>query len=149
MKPSLATISVARLTSADIDEAFGLARLAFCDLTPGRWRQLARRWSTGEQATAGALLARDAAGRLVGLAPYAVRSDLCPGKTLWVEKVVAFALVDAEPVVTALADGLRALARAQGCHRLKVETATGDNALRDALTRSPDCVRSTLVQSTV
>jgi len=149
MKPSPATISVARLTSTDIDEAFGLARLAFSDLTPGRWRQIARRWTTSGQAASGALLARDAALRLVGIAPYAVRTDLCQGKTLWVERVAAFALVDSEPVVIALADGLRATARALDCRRLKVDTGVADSALRDALARSSDCVRSTLVQSTV
>ncbi len=149
MKPSLAAISVAPLTSGDIDEAFGLARLAFSELTPGRWRRIARRWATGGNLTSGALLARDATGRLVGLAPFAVRADLCPGKTLWVERVAAFALVDSEPVVIALAEGLRATARALDCRRLKVETGVGDNSLREALARAPDCVRSTLVESTV
>jgi hypothetical protein len=149
MKLPLATISVARLTSADIDEAFGLARLAFSDLTPGRWRQIAQRWAKGERASSGALLARDGAGRLVGLAPYVVRADLCAGKTLWVEKVLAFSLVDAGPVVIALADSLRDAARALDCRHMKVETGAGDGALRDALTRAPDSVRSTLIQSTV
>lgn len=149
MKPSPATISVARLTSADIEEAFGLARLAFSDLTPGRWRQIARRWTTSGHANSGALLARDGAGRLVGIAPFAVRTDLCQGKTLWVERVAAFALVDSEPVVIALADALRATARAFDCRRLKVETGAADSTLRQALARTPDCVRSTLVQSTV
>jgi hypothetical protein len=32
---------------------------------------------------------------------------------------------------------------------MKVETGAGDGALRDALTRAPDSVRSTLIQSTV
>lgn len=149
MKPPPATISVARLTSADIDEAFCLARLAFSDLTPGRWRRISRRWTTSEQATSGALLARDGAGRLVGIAPFVVRAELCQGKTLWVERVAAFALVDSVPVVIALADGLRATARALDCQRLKVETGAADDALRHALTRTPDSVRSTLVQSTV
>ena len=117
MKLPLATISVARLTSADIDEAFGLARLAFSDLTPGRWRQIAQRWAKGERASSGALLARDGAGRLVGLAPYVVRADLCAGKTLWVEKVLAFSLVDAGPVVIALADSLRDAARARSIRK--------------------------------
>lgn len=149
MKPSPATISVARLTSADIDEAFCLARLAFSGLTLGRWRQIARRWTTSEHPTSGALLARDSVGRMVGIAPFAVRADLCQGKTLWVERVAAFALVDSKPVVTALADGLRTTARALDCRRLKVETGVGDTTLREALARTPDCVRSTLVQSTV
>ncbi len=149
MKPSPATISVARLTSADADEAFALARLAFGQLAPGRWRQIVRRWTASGQPTSGALLARDSAGRLVGIAPFAVRSDLCEGKTLWVERVAAFALVDSEPVVVALADGLRTTARALDCRRLKVDTGVADGALRDALARTSDCVRSTLIQSTI
>lgn len=149
MTPSPATISVARLTSADIDEAFCLARLAFSELTPAHWRRISRRWTTSGQATSGALLARDAAGRLVGIAPFGVRTDLCPGKTLWVERVAAFALVDSEPVVIALADGLRATARELDCQRLKVETGAADDALRQALARTSDSVRSTLIQSTV
>jgi hypothetical protein len=149
MKSSLATVSVARLTSADVDEAFGLARLAFGDLTPGRWRRIARRWATGGNLTSGALLARDGTGRLVGIAPFVARADLCSGKTLWVERVAAFALVDSEPVVIALTEGLRATARMLECRRLKVETGVGDRSLRDALSRAPDCVRSTLVESTV
>jgi hypothetical protein len=63
--------------------------------------------------------------------------------------VAAFALVDSEPVVIALTEGLRATARALECRRLKVETGVGDRSLRDALARAPDCVRSTLVESTV
>jgi hypothetical protein len=149
MKPSPAQISIARLTPADADDAFGLARLAFSQLTPGRWRRIVRRWTSSEQASSGALLARDGAGRLVGIAPFTVRADLCEGKTLWVERVAAFALVDAGPVVVALAEGLRATARAFDCRRLKVETGAADAALRQALSRAPDCVRSTLVQSTV
>ncbi|MDO9473256.1 MAG: hypothetical protein Q7J28_09370 [Caulobacter sp.] len=149
MKPSPATISVARLTSADIDEAFCLARLAFSDLTPGRWRRTARRWTASAHSTSGALLARDGAGRLVGIAPFVVRTDLCQGKTLWVERVAAFALIDSEPVVIALTDSLRATARALDCQRLKVETGAADDALRRALTHTPDSVRSTLIQSTV
>jgi hypothetical protein len=149
MKPSPATISVALLTVADADEAFALARLAFGHLTPGRWRQIVRRWTSSGQTASGALLARDSAGRLVGIAPFAVRSDLCDGKTLWVERVAAFALVDSEPVVVALADGLRTTARALDCRRLKVDTGVADGALRQALARTSDCVRSTLIQSTV
>ncbi len=149
MTPSPAPISVARLTPADIDEAFCLARLAFSDLTPGRWRRISRRWTTSGQAQSGALLARDGAGRLVGIAPFVVRTDLCQGKTLWVERVAAFALVDSEPVVIALTDGLRATARALDCQRLKVETRDADDALRRALAHTPDSVRSTLIQSTV
>ncbi|MFZ5670744.1 MAG: hypothetical protein ACOY4K_14740 [Pseudomonadota bacterium] len=149
MDTPLNRISVSRLTAAEIDEVFWLARLVFTDLAPGQWRRRAKRWTAREQGAAGALIARDAAGRLVGLAPFEVRTDLQPGRSLWVEKIAAFSLVDARPVVRALADGLRDVARSLGCRGLKVEVETGDRALLAELGRVPDSARSTLARVTV
>lgn len=142
-------ITVSRISPVDADSAFGLARLAFPDLTAGRWRRLVRRWTTPARAAAGALLAKDAAGRVVGFAPYEARADLCPGRTLWVERVVAVSLVDTAPVMRALARALADLAQQQGCRRLKVETGVADRVLRTALSRRAGAVRSTLLQATV
>lgn len=149
MDTPLNRISVSRLRAEEIDEVFWLARLAFPELTPGQWRRQARRWTAKGQGAAGALIARDAVGRLAGLAPFEVRTDLQPGRSLWVEKIAAFSLVDARPVVRALADGLREVARTLGCRGLKVEVETGDRALLAALGRVPDSARSTLARVTV
>ncbi len=146
MSEAISSITVSRFALTDADAAFGLARLAFPDLTPARWRRLGKRWAAGR---GGALLARDKAGRIVGFAPYETRSDVGPGKVLWVERVVAVSLVDSAPTVRALADGLTRVAQQLGCKRLKVETGVADRALRTALSRGPGAVLSTLVQATV
>ena len=112
MNTRLDKVMVTRLSPSEIDETFWLARLTFPDLTPARWRASARRWTAHPTGAAGALLARDAAGRLVGLAPFNVRTNLQGGRSLWVEKVASFALLDGRPVVQALAAERAAVATA-------------------------------------
>ena len=149
MNQRLDNIVVARLSESEIDEAFGLARLAFPNLTPGRWRATARRWAAHPTGATGALVARDGAGRLNGLAPFSVHTNLQAGRSLWVERVASFALLDGRPVVEALADGLREVARSLGCRGLTVQIETGDRALLEALGRGRGSARSTLLSATV
>jgi hypothetical protein len=149
MNKPLDRVSVSRLSPDEIDEAFALARLAFPGLTPGRWRTTARRWTAQPAGAAGALLARDGAGRLIGLAPFQVRTNLQGGRILWVERVASFALLDGRPVVAALAEGLRAMARTLDCRGLNVQIETGDRALLGALDRGHGAARCTLVRATV
>lgn len=131
--PAMHRIRIARLTQQDANEAYGLARLAFDGLTPARWKSIARRWTTGPRADAGALVARDAVGRLVGFAPFEVRRRLGAGRVLWVERVVAFALLDPTPITEALARGVALVAREMGCEGLDVAIETHDESLRQAL----------------
>ena len=149
MDKRLNSVVVTRLSIDEIDEAFGLARLAFPGLTPGRWRATARRWTAHPDGATGALLARDGAGRLSGLAPFKVRSNLQAGRSLWVERVASFSLLDSRPVIAALAAGLREVARAQGCRGMTVQIETGDRALLAALGRKSGAAKSTLVSATV
>ncbi len=149
MDKRLNTVVVTRLSTDEIDEAFGLARLTFPGLTPGRWRSTARRWTAHPGGATGALVARDGAGRLSGLAPFAVRSNLQAGRSLWVERVASFSLLDGRPIIAALADGLREIARSQGCRGMTVQIETGDRALLAALGRKPGSARSTLVSATL
>lgn len=149
MSTLLNKVSVSRLTADEVDEAFGLARLAFPGLTLSRWRTTARRWTARPDGQAGALLARDGAGRLIGLAPFAVRKNLRAGRTLWVERVASFALLDGRPVVEALANGLQELARTLNCRGLEVAIETGDQALREALSTQVHSIESTLFHAAV
>jgi len=149
MDKRLDKVVVTRLSAGEVDEAFGLARLAFPTLTPGRWRATARRWTAHPTGAAGALVARDGAGRLIGLAPFTVQTNLQAGRSLWVERVASFALLDGRPVIEALADGLRDVARSLGCRGLTVQIETGDRALLAALGRGCDSARSTLLNATV
>jgi len=149
MNTRLDKILVKRLSPSEIDETFWLARLAFPDLTPARWKATARRWTAHPTGAAGALLARDAAGRLIGLAPFNVRTNLQGGRSLWVEKVASFALLDGRPVVQALAASLREVARSLDCRGLTVQIETGDTALLQALGRGRHSARSTLVSATI
>ncbi|MBX3479106.1 MAG: hypothetical protein KF842_01810 [Caulobacter sp.] len=123
-------ITTTRLTQRDAPEAYGLARLAFDGLTPGRWRAMVRRWTRREAGPLGALIGRDRAGRLVGFAPFAVRDSLAEGRVLWVEGMVGFSLLDPSPVLTALADGLTGVAAALGCRGFEVAVKQQDRLLR-------------------
>lgn len=149
MDKRLDKVVVTRLVADEVDEAFGLARLAFPDLTPARWRATARRWTAHPEGTTGALVARDGAGRLNGLAPFTVQTNLQAGRSLWVERVASFSLLDARPIVEALADGLRDVARSLGCRGMTVQIETGDRALLEALGRGRTSAKSTLVRATV
>jgi hypothetical protein len=146
---SAAAMTVSTFSPADADAAFGLARLGFPDLTHARWRRLVRRWTASERPTAGAIVARDGAGRVVGFAPYGIRDDLSRGRTLWVDGVVAVSLIDSAPALRAMATALSDKARDLGCTRLKVETARADRVLRQALSRGTGAVRSTVLQATI
>jgi len=126
-------IDIARLTEVDSSEAFGLARLAFGNVSPARWRILIKRWTRRPEGSDGALVARDQARRLVGLAPFQVRSNLRSGRVLWVERIIGFALLDAAPVNNALALGLVQIARTLNCEGMDVAIETRDEALRAAL----------------
>lgn len=141
-------ITVSAITAQDEVGPFGLARLAFPDLTVARWRRLLKRWTGDGRGMAGALVARDSAGRIVGFAPYEVRSDLSPGRILWVERVVAVSLVDSGPALRALAEALVEQAARLGCKRLKIETCSADRVLREALVRG-GAVRSVVLQATI
>lgn len=149
MDKRLNTVVVSRLSADEIDEAFGLARLAFPGLTPARWRTTARRWTAHPDGANGALVARDAVGRLNGLAPFTVHTNLQAGRSLWVERVASYSLIDGRPIVEALAMGLCEVARSLGCRGLTVQIETGDRALLTALGRKPGSARSTLVSATV
>lgn len=149
MEKRLKTVVVTRLTTDEIDEAFGLARLAFPGLTPGRWRATARRWAAHPVGANGALVARDAAGRLTGIAPFTVHTNLQAGRSLWVERVASYSLIDGRPIVEALANGLRDVARSLGCRGMTVQIETGDRALLAALGRKPGSAKSTLLSATV
>jgi hypothetical protein len=149
MKSRLNSIVVTRLSADEIDEAFGLARLAFPGLTPGRWRSTARRWTAHPEGATGALVARDGAGRMSGLAPFSVRNNLQAGRSLWVERVASFSLLDGRPVIEGLAAGLRDVARTLGCRGMTVQIETGDRALLTALGRKPGSAKSTLVSATI
>jgi hypothetical protein len=126
-------IDIARLTEADSPEAFGLARLVFGDVSPVRWRSLIKRWTRRPEGAEGALVARDQASRLVGLALFQVRSNLGSGRVLWVERMIGFALLDATPVNAALALGLVEIAQTLNCQGMDVAIETRDEALRQAL----------------
>ena len=149
MNTRLNTIIVSRLSTDEIDEVFGLARLAFPGLTPGRWRATARRWTAHPVGARGALVARDAAGRLSGLAPFTVQTNLQAGRSLWVERVASSSLLDGRPVIEALAEGLREVARSLGCRGMTVQIETGDRALLTALRRGQGSAKSTLVSATI
>ncbi|MBI1407108.1 MAG: hypothetical protein GC145_13400 [Caulobacter sp.] len=126
-------ITTSRLTPHDAPEAYGLARLAFDGLTPGRWRAIVRRWTRREDGPFGALVGRDRAGRLVGFAPFAVRDSLTEGRVLWVEGMVGFSLLDPKPVLSALAEGLSGVADALGCRGFEVAVKQQDRLLRMTL----------------
>ena len=78
-----------------------------------------------------------------------MRTNLQGGRSLWVEKVASFALLDGRPVVRALAESLREVARALGCRGLTVQIDTGDTALLQAMSRGRDSARCTLVRATL
>lgn len=78
-----------------------------------------------------------------------MRNNLQAGRSLWVERVASFSLLDGRPVVEALAEGLRDVARSLGCRDMTVQIETGDRALLTALGRKPGSATSTLVSATV
>lgn len=113
----MARVSIQLLSTADIDEAYVLARLGDAGLTLEAWRAKAAMRNASPDA-GGVLLARDLEARPCGLLVYAL-TDQPDGKlSLQVETLIGFDVLDPRRVASALITEVVRLARAVGCETL-------------------------------
>ena len=113
----MARVSIQLLSTADIDEAYVLARLCDAGLTLKAWRvkAAARNASPG---AGGVLLARDLEARPCGLVVYALMDQPDGKLSLQVESLIGFDVLDPRRVASALITEVVRLARAVGCETL-------------------------------
>lgn len=113
----MARVSIKMLSTDDIDEAYVLARLCDAGLTLKAWRAkvLLRNASP---ATGGVLLARDLAARPCGLVVYALTDQPDGRRSLQVEMLIGFDVLDPGRIASALIAEVVRLARAVGCETL-------------------------------
>ena len=113
----MACASIQLLSADEIDEAYVLARLGDAALTLNAWRRRAtsRRASP---AVGGVLLARDRDARPCGLLVYALAVQPGGQRSLQIESLVGFDLLDPRPIASALIAEVVRLAQAEGCDTL-------------------------------
>jgi len=113
----MARVFIHRLSPDDVDEAYVLARLGNAGLTLKGWR--VRAAARNSRPTAGGvLLARDHEARPRGLAVYALTDPPDGRRTVQIESLVGFDVLDPQSVAAALVAEVVRLARAEGCETL-------------------------------
>lgn len=113
----MARLSIQLLSTADIDEAYVLARLCDAGLTLKAWRAKVVLRNASPDA-GGVLLARDLEARPCGLVVYALRDQPDGKLSLQVETLIGFDVLDPRRVASALITEVVRLARAVGCETL-------------------------------
>lgn len=113
----MACVTIHRLSVEDTDEAWVLARLGDPGLTLEAWRERAARRNASPM-TGGVLLARDRTARPCGLAVYTLADLPGGGRSLQVESLIGFAVLDPFAVASALISEVVRLARTFGCETL-------------------------------
>ena len=113
----MACISIHRLSNDEVDEAWVLARLGDPCMTLKTWRARAKA-RNASPASGGVLLARDEEARPCGLAVYALADQPDGRRSLQVESLIGFGVLDPVAVASALVAEVVGLARILGCETL-------------------------------
>ena len=113
----MACVSIHRLATDEIDEAWVLARLSDADLTLEDWRAKMALRSASPHA-GGILLARDLEARPCGLVVYALTDQPNRQRSLQIETLIGFDMLDPRAVASTLIVEVVRLARATGCESL-------------------------------
>ena len=113
----MACISIHQLSKDEMDEAWVLARLGDPSLTLKAWRAKATA-RKASPASGGVLLARDEAARPCGLAVYSLAEQPDGRRSLQVESLIGFGVLDPMAVASALIAEVVDLARVSGCETL-------------------------------
>jgi hypothetical protein len=113
----MARVSIQILSTADIDEAYVLARLGDAGLTLKAWRAKVVLRNASPDA-GGVLLARDLEARPCGLVVYALTDQPDGRRSLQVETLIGCHVLDPQRVASALITEVVRLARAVGCETL-------------------------------
>ena len=113
----MACASIRLLSADEIDEAYVLARLGDAALTLKAWRRRATARSA-LPAVGGVLMARDLEARPCGLLVYGLATQPGGRRSLHIESLVGFGLLDPRPIASALIAQVVRLAQAEGCDSL-------------------------------
>ncbi len=112
-------IAVMPLQSNEFDDGLVLARLGHARVGEAVWRKDLAEVSRSPLA-GGALLARAEDGRACGLILYRIEATADDPPSVQVVRLVAFDLMDPEPIANALVEEAFRLARLQGCQTLRL-----------------------------
>lgn len=120
-------LSIHRLSNDEMDEAWVLARLGDPGLTLTAWRAQAKA-RNASPASGGVLLARDEEARPCGLAVYTVSDQPNGRRSLQVESLIGFGVLDPVAVTSALVAEVVRLARVAGCETLCLTRPLGQSS---------------------
>ncbi|WGM48106.1 hypothetical protein KOAAANKH_03002 [Brevundimonas sp. NIBR10] len=111
-------IVVKPLEPNEFDDGLVLARLGHAPFDEAAWHEELEALS-GDAIQGGALLARNSMGRVCGLILYRILAVPGAGPSLEILRLVAFDLMNPQPIADALVHETFQLARLQGCETLR------------------------------
>ncbi len=123
----MACFSIHRLSDDEVDEAWVLARLGDPRLTLKTWRARAKA-RNASPASGGVLLARDEEARPSGLAVYTLADQPDGRRSLQVESLIGFGVLNPMAVASALIAEVVRLARIFGCETLCLMRPLGQSS---------------------
>lgn len=115
---TMAHYTVDEMQADDVEEAFVLARLALPELTLDDWR---RGLQERDRQGCGAVVARDTAGHMRGLALYRTAPRIGRSNSLQIERLIAFDLMAPQTVAEALLSHIIKRAHSLGCTALSID----------------------------
>lgn len=114
-------LSVRTLTAKQIAQAFPLVRAIVPDLTLENWLDYAKAIAKADgMERGGVVAAQDERGYIFGLFCYKIQYDICHGRTLAIENMVALDMVDRSGAMEALMGALDRIARQKGCQYVHI-----------------------------
>jgi hypothetical protein len=120
-------IAVKPLQSNEFDDGLVLARLGYARFDEAAWSDELMAMSTGA-IEGGALVARNERGRTCGLILYRILAVPEDRPSLQIPRLIAFELMDPQPVAIALVDEVFRLARLRGCETLRTVRVLSSSA---------------------
>lgn len=114
-------LSVRTLNVKQIGQAFPLVRAIVPELTLENWLSYAQAITNPDGSERGGVVAaQDEHGYIFGLFCYKLQHDICHGRTLMVENMVALDMVDRHGAMEALMGALERIARQKRCQYVHI-----------------------------
>lgn len=111
----MGSLAIQHLRADQVDQAFVLARLGYANLDIAAWRDMAAATIGRNSATGSILFAQDEGSRARGLLIYSIAPTVAGKPSLRVERLVAFGVMDPQPVADALLGEVMRVARLKDC----------------------------------
>ncbi len=115
-------LDIQHLRVEEVDKAYVLARLGYRTLDIAAWREMAAATIAHDAGQGSILFAQDGESRARGLLIYSITPTVAGKPSLSVERLVAFGVMDPQPVADALLAEVMRVARLKDCESFSLVT---------------------------